>query len=308
MTSLSQVGAVVLTYNSDKDLSDCLKSLVNQEGVDLRILVVDNNSEAVSRAKMADDFTSITRSSAVLRADDAPADLDRAAYFLQNHRNVGYSAGNNIGARFALATGCDAILVVNPDVRITSASYVSRLVEVLGEDKSIGIAASRIVNLSGDEENPMAELSFWKEFAWPLTMVSSKFLPEKTEPDSLPERRFVDKVSGACFMIRADALQQIGFFDENVFLYCEEAILAQQMKDLGLKIAFLGDLSVQHAHDPMEKGDAYRRFAFWSASRRYFHETYSGRSSIERALLSLSRATLLIALRFRRALSRLRYR
>ena len=257
---------------------------------------------------MVDDFTSITRSRAVLKADHLPAHLDQTAYFLHNHRNAGYSAGNNIGAHFALATGCDAILIVNPDVRISNASYVSRLVEGLGADKSVGIAASRIVNLSGDEENPMAELSFWKEFAWPLTMVSSRFLPKKTELDSLPKRRFVDKVSGACFMITVDALQKIGFFDENVFLYCEEAILAQQMKDRGLKIAFFGDLSVQHAHDPMEKGDAYRRFAFWSASRRYFHEAYSGRTSFERALLSLSRAALLSVLRLRRALIRLRLR
>ncbi|MCA0911029.1 glycosyltransferase family 2 protein [Qipengyuania gaetbuli] len=308
MTTLPRVGAVVLTYNSDKDLAGCLQTLVNQEGVDLRIIVVDNNSDASSRAKMIEDFISITRSSVVLRADHIPADFDQGAYFLQNHRNAGYSAGNNIGARFALAIGCDAILVVNPDVRVSNPSYVSRLVEGLGADNSVGIAASQIVNLSGDEENPMAELSFWKEFAWPLTMFSSRDLRKKVEPDTLPRRRFVEKVSGACFMISADAMQKIGFFDENVFLYCEEAILAHQMKDLGLKIAFLGDLSVQHAHEPTEKGDAYRRFAFWSASRRYFHETYSGRSSFERSLLLLSRATLLIALRFRRALSRLRYR
>ena len=81
MTSLSQVGAVVLTYNSDKDLSECLKSLVNQEGVDLCIIVVDNNSDASSRAKMIEDFTSITRSRSVLRAEHVPADLGRPLTF-----------------------------------------------------------------------------------------------------------------------------------------------------------------------------------------------------------------------------------
>lgn len=308
MTNIPKVGAVVLTYNSDKDLPRCLETLVNQEGVDLRTIVVDNNSDESSRAKMVEDFISISRSTAVLQADDVRADLSHAAYFLQNHRNAGYSAGNNIGARFALALGCDAVLIVNPDVRISNASYVSKLIEALNADSSVGIAASQIVNLGGDEENPMVELSFWKEFAWPLTMASRKFRPKKTELDSLSQRRFVNKVSGACFMIGAEALQKIGFFDENVFLYCEEAILAQQMMDHGLKIVLLRDLSVQHAHDPLDKGDAYRRFVYWSASRRYFHEIYSGRSPFERALLSLSRATLLIALRSRRALIRLRYR
>ena len=51
---------------------------------------------------------------------------------------------------------------------------------------------------------------------------------------------FVQKVSGACFLIKMSFLKDIDFLDEGTFLYLEETILSSQIISLDRKILFLG--------------------------------------------------------------------
>lgn len=295
MTSLPQIAAVILTYNSHQDLSECLSCLVKQRGVDLRIIVVDNHSEALSCDKMIQDFVAITGSNAIMDADNFSEDRSQFAYFLKSDRNAGYSAGNNVGARFALASGCESVLIVNPDVRITNEYYISKLAENLAVEKSNAIAASRIVNLNGEDENPMVEPSYWKEVAWPLRMILSRFGSKRpiNRNEDL-KSGFVRKVSGSCFLISKYGLQKIGFFDEKVFLYCEESILSAQLQDQGLKIHYDDTISALHAHVASSKGNELRRYINWDKARAYYHENYTGNGYLRRILLSASRKIILL--------------
>ena len=296
MNAVPTIGAVVLAYNSHKDLSECLRCLTGQIGVDLQIVVVDNKSEKSSLMQMVDDFTMITGSTAIGAAEDFLSERESSAYFLKNSRNAGYSGGNNIGAKFAVEKGCEAVLVINPDVRIDDPHYIAELAAELRADVSIGIAASRIVNLNGHEENPMAELSFWGEILWPLKILSNKFLRTPNDYQRLSEKHRVEKVSGACFLISAHALRIIEFFDDEVFLYCEESILGRQMAMNDLHILFMPNLVALHAHDYSERGNQFARYKLWARSREYYDRCYTDRGPLPRTLLRLSRKILLVAI------------
>ena len=63
------------------------------------------------------------------------------AVFLRNGSNTGYSAGNNIGARLATELGCEAMLIINPDVRIDNPIYVAGLTELVKADPRTAVAA-----------------------------------------------------------------------------------------------------------------------------------------------------------------------
>ena len=112
-----RIGAVVLTYNSSEDLLNCLIGLRAQQGVNLQIIVVDNASKPDERSRLKAIFLEVLPMGIILPTNGT-MDVDASAVFLCNDINSGYSAGNNIGARFAVASGCEAVLIINPDARI----------------------------------------------------------------------------------------------------------------------------------------------------------------------------------------------
>lgn len=287
-----RIAAVVLTYNSTDDLPDCLSGLLAQAGVDLRVIVVDNASRPEARATMEADFLAALPGGRVLDAEAArPKDLaDRTAVFLRNPVNGGYSAGNNIGARLAAELGCEAVLIINPDVRIDNPDYVAVLTKLVTADPRTAITCSALRSLSGAHENPMSEPGFFEELLWPVRMITARLWRAPAGPQPPTATSQVDKVSGACFMIRSDFLRLIGFFDTSVFLYCEESILRAQVRALGWHMMMEPGLEALHAHRSSAKGSPLARFRFWAQSRRQFHRDHGGYGPLRRALLTGSRA------------------
>lgn len=287
MTAHRKIGAVCLTYNSAGDLADCLDGLFAQEGVDLHVIVVDNASSPENRSRMEEIFAARAPGGKVLDAAHATpyAIGDTRALFLRNGANAGYSAGNNIGARAAVALGCAAVLVVNPDVRIEDHGVVAGLAAALSSAPDIAVVAPAVVSLAGVDENPSTELSFAEEVLAPLRMVLSglKLWPRRGTAPVTGDA--VERVSGACFLVHAAFLEEIGFFDEGVFLYCEESILAAQVRDRKQRIVYRPELRVLHSHDTTRKGDPVRRYEAWARSRAYYHRRYTRYGPLRRAAL-----------------------
>ncbi|MAY64093.1 MAG: hypothetical protein CML29_17960 [Rhizobiales bacterium] len=291
-----RIAAVVLTHNSDEDLPDCLSGLLNQRGVELDIIVVDNASEPARRKRTANVVRSMVPNAQTIAAGQTvPPDYRGGdGLFVINSTNGGYSAGNNIGARIAAKLGCVAVLIVNPDVRIHIDDYILRLsVALLGDDRN-AVAASAIRNLAAASENPMYEPNFIQELLAPFSMILA-VLPFGPRYRPSAGSYAADKLSGCCFLIRTTFLEQIGYFDEKVFLYCEEAILAAQIRQAGYRSLCLGDIEALHAHRSSAKGDPVRRWRMWSRSRRYYHRRYLGYGAARRLALAASHR-LIIAL------------
>lgn len=300
------VGAIVLTYNSTDDLSDCLTGLATQTAVDLRVIVVDNASHPEARAQMQAQFHKAYPQGLIVPVGtEIPPDTQ--AVFLCNDRNAGYSAGNNIGARVATGLGCGSVLIINPDVRLGLPDHVATLARLVQADPRTAVACSAVRNLAGTQENPMTEPGLVAELLWPVRMVVQglwRRSPRQSEPGRAVCR--VDKVSGACFLIRSDFLARIGYFDEGVFLYCEESILMAQVRAAGCHMVMDPRIEALHAHRSTAKGNPLRRFQAWMTSRAYFHDTHGTHGLLARRLLAASRRATLGLVSTREALRRLR--
>ncbi|MBR5824610.1 MAG: glycosyltransferase family 2 protein, partial [Paludibacteraceae bacterium] len=144
--------------------------------------------------------------------------------FIRAEENRGYSAGNNIGLRRAVELGCEYVLVVNPDMEIVDPYYIEKLVAVMQADEDVVVAATDIVTPEGIHQNPMLPDGNWRtSFGW----VTSLLRPQKRAEayDFIGDYAvsgYCAKVSGCCLMLRCSFLQEIGYFDEYPFLYCEE--------------------------------------------------------------------------------------
>ena len=248
-----KVAVIILNYNSSNDCRKCVSFLKRQEGVELELVLVDNCSPDGDKVK------------ALCR--------EQGCTFIASHENRGYNAGNNIGLRYAAEKGYKYALIANPDMEFPQTDYVKRLVEAIETDCDIAICGSNILGVNNDRQNPWKFPTFWDEI--PITA----YLRQKTKyarNEQPNQNAYCDIVTGCCFLVNINIIKQIGYLDENVFLYCEEAILGKQIKLNGKKIFYLHNAVAYHRHIESQKGNYLKRFkAFWK-SKWYYLKRYSG--------------------------------
>ena len=299
---VSRIGVVVLTYNCVEDLPLSLDGLISQRNVEWRIIVVDNASKPANRAAMEETFRQKLPAGIIAEADDATSDLfdTSPALFVRNSHNSGYSAGNNIGARLAVAGCCDAVLIVNPDVRISNPDYLASLWSEMQKIPNCMVASSRVVNLAGRDEHPLRETGFWEELLWFRQLGPRMFRPaSQVVPPSGTKPVEAEKLHGSCLMIRATFLDTINFLDENVFLYSEEPILAARVRGAGGKMMVFPKLEAVHAHVASAKGNPSQMMLKFIDSRRYYIETYTNYGPLRKAALHASYGVLELLHRFK---------
>ncbi len=293
-----RIASIILNFNSENDLRVCVNQIISQKGVHLVTIIVDNASRPESMEKVCSFLKqrqpklvagSMDQIMSWVECNNLRAQESGNIYFVKNSKNLGYSAGNNIGIRLAEKLKMDAVLIVNPDVRIEDENYLRELARNLFANEKSCVAASRIIGLDGRDQNPLREISFWEELFWVVGAVRK---PSFIFACPVDRASVVPKVSGCCLMLKMSFLKKIYYLDENVFLYCEEPILSAKVKSEQGNILYVPQLAAQHAHKASEKGRTSIRMRQFIKSRRYYLHTYSDYNSIQKCLLNMSYAVL----------------
>lgn len=262
-----KVAVIILNYNSSADCRKCVAFLKCQEGVELEIILVDNNSPDRERVEILSREQSCT--------------------FLASSTNGGYNAGNNIGLRYAAIHGYRYALIANPDMEFPDKKYIKTLVETMELDKEIVVAASDIIGADGSHQNPLRrDGQCLSSFLWIAEQL--RLYKKDDYLDNPYNSHYCEKVSGCCLMVRMDFIQEIGFFDEYPFLYCEEPILSRQVERARKRIFYTASVQAVHRHIASTKGDPIKRFQEWKRSRLYFIDRYSGSSWIGKRIACIS--------------------
>ena len=302
VTGCLMVGAVVLTHNSVNDLLSSLDGLISQRSIEIRIIVVDNASIPTNRAAMEEIFREKLPAGIIVDAVDATSDLlDFAhAVFVRSPHNLGYSVGNNIGARLAVTAGCEAVLIVNPDVRISNPDYLASLWSEMQKVPTCLVASSRIFDLAGRDEHPLRETGFWEELLWFRQLGPRIFRPAtRVIPPSGSKPVEAEKLHGSCLLLRASFLEATNFLDEKVFLYSEEPILAAQVRSVGGRMIVFPELEAVHAHVTSAKGNPSHRMLQFITSRLYYLDTYTNYGPIRSTALHTSYGVLSLLYRMK---------
>lgn len=273
-----KVAVVVVNYNSSSDCKKCIGYLLKQERVELDIIVVDNCSSPDDRAKLEEILSNYTEEQKGCHI----------ITYISNNVNKGYNAGNNIGLRYASEKGYEYALISNPDMEYPDSNYINNIARVISGDDSIAVLGSDIVDIRGNHQNPMREMSFSEEFFW-INQIIKNRNTGKWYSLSHQESAYCEKVSGCCLILRMSFLETIGFFDENVFLYSEESILGKQVSAYNYKMYYYAHATAIHRHIEKSKGDPKPRLKALFKSRWYFVTHYSGYSKLQIALLKCSK-------------------
>jgi N-acetylglucosaminyl-diphospho-decaprenol L-rhamnosyltransferase len=203
----ADVAIVIVTYNSVHVVGDLLDSIPDAlGGLTAEVVVVDNGSS------------------------DATVGLleQRADCRVVRSTNVGYAGGVNRGAA---ATGCDTILILNPDTRLADGCILAltKALRVPGT----GIAVPQVHGADGSLEMSLRrEPSLLRALG--LTATKLAALSEYvTGPAEYHEPRAVDWALGAVLLMSRECYDAVGGWDESYFLYSEETDFCLRARDLG---------------------------------------------------------------------------
>ena len=271
---MSLVNCVIVNYN-DFDKTAGLVRLIENYGCLHRIVVVDNAS--------TDD--SMDR----LRALES-----QKVVILQADSNGGYGAGNNYGVRYSMRqTGADYVIIANPDVVFTEAC-VEKLARVLDRYPDVGVSAAAM-------EDPQygGKPSGWRLHGFVgelLNMgpVSRRIFRHLLEyPQAYFARQplvAVEVVHGSMLMVRGSAFEACGGYDEKMFLYQEEVVLGQRMRQAGYRTAMLTRTFYQHEHSA-SIGKTFQKQAARQQLRHdstiYYFKQYLGINRIQEMVAGL---------------------
>lgn len=227
------ISAVIVNYNGGAFLNVCLQSVLAQAD---EIIVVDNASSDHSIDQNAQHF-----------AEEPKLKI------IRNDTNLGFAVACNIGIRHASGTH---VLFLNPDCRLDPTA-VSELMHVLNSENIIGMVGGFLVNPDGSEQGggrravptpwrSLVRASGLTRFAkrWPKLFFD--FHLHKQPVPSQPIE--VEAISGACMLVKREAMDIVGLWDENYFLHCEDLDWCMRFRKMGWKIMFVPSARVAHEH------------------------------------------------------------
>ncbi len=223
------ITTIIVNYNAGAALSDCVASLLECPQ-QIKIIVVDNAS-----------------------ADGSLEAIQRlpGLQIIKNSANLGFAAACNIGLR--AATG-PFFLFLNPDC-IVEPDTLTELLAVMNSSKDIGLATGLITNVDGTEQagGRRAVPTPWRSFvrAFGLVRFSARwprlFFDFHLHKQPLPDQPIeVEATSGACMLIRREAMQDVGDWDEGYFLHCEDLDLCMRFRQKDWKILFVPNVRIFH--------------------------------------------------------------
>lgn len=194
MSSSPKVAIIVLNYNGQDCLLDCLSSLDALTYQNKEIIVVDNKSEDESLIQAEQIFPYFT--------------------YLRNTTNLGFAAGMNVGIREALNHGAKWCLIFNNDAT-ADRHLLSVLVKESAHHPRAGLFCPLITKPHSDT------LWFGKGRLNFFRMRTEHIVPSKND---LAQTAYSSEfLTGCALFIHHTVFEKIGFLDENFFLYYEDA-------------------------------------------------------------------------------------
>ncbi len=210
-----KASVIIVNYNSLRHLERCLPALLPASGSGTEVIVVDNASQDGSAELVGRCFPQVR--------------------LVCSPENVGFGAGNNLGARQARG---EYLAFLNPDT-VVDPGWLAALIAALEADPGAGLATSKIlllnepqkINTCGNDIH-ISGLTLCRGMGRPAA--------EYNQPEA------VDAVSGAAFAMRRDLFEALGGFDESFFMYMEDTDLSLRARLAGYRCLFAPASVVYH--------------------------------------------------------------
>ena len=227
-----ELSIIILNYNVRELLLNCLESVFANKGKLDRwqVIVVDNASTDDSVSKIQSYKSQVK--------------------IIKNKENLGFAGGNNVGIKYALKRGADAVLILNNDT-IVEKSFVKNLVRAANK---ADIISPKIYFAKGYEfhkdrykESEKGKVIWYAGGIHDWNNVYASHLGvDEVDHGQFDGVRTTDFVTGCLFIVRREVLERVGFFDERYCLYFEDSDLGKRIEKVGLRLVIDPRIKLWH--------------------------------------------------------------
>lgn len=256
-----KISVIIVNYNVKYFLEQCLYSVLKSlVGIDSEVIVVDNNSVDGSEGMVKSRFPNVT--------------------LIVNKENLGFAKANNLA--LSVAQG-EYNLLLNPDTVIEESTF-SKCIGFMDAHQEVGALGPKMINGKGHflpeskRGIPTPEVAFYKIFGltrlFSKSKVFGKYYLGHTSHNDVQE---VEVLTGAFMFIRRSALDKIGFFDEDYFMYGEDIDLSYRLIKAGYKNIYFPQTTIIHYKgESTKKGSLNYVLIFYKAMQIFAKKHFSG--------------------------------
>lgn len=250
---------VILNYNSKFWLKKLLESLktyyLDNTKTKVATVVVDNHSDDDSLAMLKTDFPWVK--------------------LVEQEENLGFAAGNNVVLK---RIETPYVMLLNSDTELTANSNLDSLITFMDNNEKVAVATPKLVLSNGaldwachrGEPTPWASFTYFTKLAQLLPQSQLFGQYHQTYKD-LATQHFIAACSGAAMLIRTKYMNEVGFLDENFFMYGEDLDWCKRFRNAGYQISFHPEVSI--IHHKYKSGIQTESPLTSLQSKRYFYNT-----------------------------------
>lgn len=247
---------VIVNWNVRDLLRQCLNSiLADLQTCTLEIIVIDNASTDGSVEMVRQKFPQVR--------------------LIASEVNLGYTGGNNLGITTSQGR---YILLLNPDTEVVG-DALSQMVAYMDAHPNVGALGPQLLNPDGSVQSsrrrfPTLCTAFVESTViqqwWPDNRILRRYYVQDRPDDAISE---VDWVTGACILLRREAVEQVGLLDDDFFMYSEELDWCRRARDAGWKVVYLPTAQViHHEGKSSEQVLPFRHIRFQTSKIHYFRK------------------------------------
>lgn len=247
------ISFIIVNWNTQHLLEACLHSIYDTvQDVAFEVIVVDNGSQDGSVTFLKDYFPSVR--------------------IIENSNNRGFGAANN--QAFAIMKGRYALLL-NTDAILTPHAAAD-LFSFMESTPDAALACGQLLNGDGTKQNSIAVAPSLATLLFNMAVLEYLF------PKQFPSKRYahpnpieIESAVGACIIVRRDAIDDVGLFDERYFFFFEETDWMWRMRIGGWKLYHVPYAQIYHLQGQSIGPSIRSRMEFYR-SRYQFLKKWNG--------------------------------
>jgi GT2 family glycosyltransferase len=236
---------ITVNYNNTKVTLEYVQSILNLKGnKDCKIIIIDNNSEVNNFNNLKNKIES-----------------NNKITLIKNESNIGYFPGLNVGIRYIKNKKNSLLIIGNNDLKFKN-DFLLKL-DNINYNRNVYVIAPNVITLDGFHQNPhyLNKISTIKKIYFSLyfsnyyiakllgiisALRKNMYLMKRGYRYNYNNEIYIYQGIGACYILTENFFKIYRDLDDNVFLYGEEQLLANQVEKGNGKILYNPNVIVYH--------------------------------------------------------------
>lgn len=219
------ISIIIVSFNTKDILRKCLSSVFSKKsGRAYEVFVIDNNSSDGSSQMLKDEFTTVN--------------------LIKSKENLGFAKANN---QVLKRIKSKYVFLLNPDAEVID-DAIDKMIDFMERNNDVGILGPKLLNEDGSLQKERAAFpGLFDQILLLLKLHRTPKLNKFVYPDYDYEKNSeAEHLMGSALMVRKKVFDEIGYFDEDFFVWFEEVDLEKRAKEAGWKIVYYSEAQVKH--------------------------------------------------------------